>query len=109
MIHSLNAVLLLHHEIDAEMQALETAPLSSAFYIGALGLFGPTRDATSLVLCVLSDVAASRLVAFGWLCREKKSLTTAPSRSSCRDGAFTFGTSRCPTRAIFRRRVSDSP
>ncbi|MDU0305754.1 XdhC family protein [Rhizobium sp. 25PS6] len=88
------AVVLLHHDIDAEAAILETALHSPAFYIGALGstrthhrrverlttlgfgqddirrikapigMFGPTRDATSLALSVLADVAAARLVAY---------------------------------------------
>ncbi|MBY5340641.1 XdhC family protein [Rhizobium leguminosarum] len=88
------AVVLLHHDLDAEAVILETALRSPAFYIGALGstrthrrrverltamgfrrddigrikapigMFGPTRDATSLALSVLADVAAARLVAY---------------------------------------------
>jgi xanthine dehydrogenase accessory factor len=88
------AVVLLHHELDAEAAILETALRSPGFYIGALGstrthrrrverlramafeqddigrikapigMFGPTRDATSLALSVLADVAAARLVAY---------------------------------------------
>lgn len=88
------AVVLLHHELDAEAAILETALASPGFYIGALGstrthrrrverltvigfgkdditrikapigMFGPTRDATSLALSVLADVAAARLVAY---------------------------------------------
>ncbi|MBY5323092.1 XdhC family protein [Rhizobium leguminosarum] len=88
------AVVLLHHDLDAEAVILETALRSPAFYIGALGstrthhrrverltamafgkdyigrikapigIFGPTRDATSLALSVLADVAAARLVAY---------------------------------------------
>ncbi|MGO6737649.1 XdhC family protein [Rhizobium ruizarguesonis] len=88
------AVVLLHHELDAEAAILEIALRSPGFYIGALGstrthrrrverlramafrrddiarikapigMFGPTRDATSLALSVLADVAAARLVAY---------------------------------------------
>ncbi|MBY5517993.1 XdhC family protein [Rhizobium leguminosarum] len=88
------AVVLLHHDIDAEAAILETALHSPAFYIGALGstrthhrrverltamafgkddigrikapigMFGPTRDSTSLALSVLADIAAARLVAY---------------------------------------------
>jgi xanthine dehydrogenase accessory factor len=88
------AVVLLHHDLDAEESLLEAALRSRAFYIGALGstrthrrrterlrklgfdrgeierikapigLFGPTRDATSLGLSVLSDIAATRLAAY---------------------------------------------
>ncbi|MBY5812266.1 XdhC family protein [Rhizobium leguminosarum] len=88
------AVVLLHHDLDAEAAILETALHSPAFYIGALGstrthrrrverltalgfrrddigrikapigMFGPTRDATSLALSVLADIAAARLVAY---------------------------------------------
>ncbi|MGV4796882.1 XdhC family protein [Rhizobium sp. F40D2] len=87
------AVVLLHHDLDAEIAILKTALRSPAFYIGALGstrthrrrverlatlafgqdeidrikapigMFGPTRDATSLALSVLADIAAARLVA----------------------------------------------
>ncbi|KPH05069.1 XdhC family protein (plasmid) [Rhizobium acidisoli] len=88
------AVVLLHHDLDAEAAILKTSLQSPAFYIGALGstrthrrrverltalafgrdeidrikapigMFGPTRDATSLALSVLADVAAARLVAY---------------------------------------------
>ncbi|MBB3163003.1 XdhC family protein [Rhizobium laguerreae] len=88
------AVVLLHHDLDAEAVILEAALHSPVFYIGALGstrthrrrverltalgfrrddidrikapigMFGPTRDATSLALSVLADVAAARLVAY---------------------------------------------
>ncbi|HCV71891.1 MAG TPA: hypothetical protein DHE23_11245, partial [Agrobacterium sp.] len=85
------AVVLLHHDLDAEQAVLQAALRSPAFYIGALGstrthrrrvdflvssgfsradtdrirapigLFGPTRDANSLALSILADIAASRL------------------------------------------------
>jgi xanthine dehydrogenase accessory factor len=88
------AVALLHHDLDAEETVLGAALRSEAFYIGALGstrthgrrvarlfeggfcqteidrirapigLFGPTRDAVSLALSVLSDIAAARLAAY---------------------------------------------
>lgn len=88
------AVVLLHHDLDAEAAILAAALRSPGFYIGALGstrthrrrveslramafgkddiarikapigMFGPTRDATSLALSVLADVAAARLVAY---------------------------------------------
>ncbi len=94
VIDPFTAVLLLHHDLDAEEWILEHALHSNAFYIGALGstrthrkrverlrragfskaeidrikapigLFGPTRDATSLALSVLADVAASRLATY---------------------------------------------
>ncbi|WP_454702314.1 XdhC family protein [Agrobacterium burrii] len=94
VIDPFTAVLLLHHDLDAEERILEHALHSNAFYIGALGstrthrkrverlrragfskaeidrikapigLFGPTRDATSLALSVLADVAASRLATY---------------------------------------------
>ncbi|WP_017957403.1 XdhC family protein [Rhizobium leguminosarum] len=94
IIDPFTAVVLLHHDLDAEAATLETALHSPAFYIGALGstrthhrrverltamgfrrddtrrikapigMFGPTRDATSLALSVLADVAAARLVAY---------------------------------------------
>jgi xanthine dehydrogenase accessory factor len=89
------AVVMLHHDLDAEDEVLRTALQSPAFYIGALGstrthrrreerlrasgwskteidrikapigFFGPTRDASSLALSVLADVAAARLAVFG--------------------------------------------
>ncbi|UWU31508.1 XdhC family protein (plasmid) [Rhizobium sp. WSM1274] len=94
IIDPFTAVVLLHHELDAEAAILETALASPGFYIGALGstrthrrrverlramafkrddiarikapigMFGPTRDATSLALSVLADIAAARLVAY---------------------------------------------
>ncbi|MBB4193414.1 xanthine dehydrogenase accessory factor [Rhizobium aethiopicum] len=94
-IDEFTAVIMLHHDLDAEEQILGTAMRSAAFYIGALGstrthkrrqdrlrdlgwsaseierikapigFFGPTRDASSLALSVLADVAASRLSAYG--------------------------------------------
>ncbi|NEI35896.1 XdhC family protein [Rhizobium leguminosarum] len=94
IIDPFTAVVLLHHELDAEAAILETALRSPGFYIGALGstrthrrraerltalafrrddiarikapigMFGPTRDATSLALSVLADIAAARLVAY---------------------------------------------
>lgn len=87
------AVVILHHDLDAEGKVLERALSSPAFYVGALGstrthrrreerlrqhgwatsdvdrikapigFFGPTRDASSLALSVLADVAAARLAA----------------------------------------------
>ncbi len=95
IIDPFTAVVLLHHDLDAEAAVLQEALRSPAFYIGALGstrthrrrterlrtqsfapedigrikapigMFGPTRDATSLALSVLADVAASRLIVFG--------------------------------------------
>jgi xanthine dehydrogenase accessory factor len=95
MIDGLTAVVLLHHDLDVEASMLEVALASPAFYIGALGstrthgrrverlaaaghdhrdvdrikapigLFGPTRDSTSLALSVLADVAAAKLAACG--------------------------------------------
>ncbi|CAN7675878.1 XdhC family protein [Rhizobium leguminosarum] len=94
IIDPFTAVVLLHHELDAEAAILETALRSPGFYIGALGstrthrrrverltamafrqddiarikapigMFGPTRDATSLALSVLADIAAARLAAY---------------------------------------------
>ncbi|MGM4986508.1 XdhC family protein [Rhizobium sp. 11_C7_N12_5] len=85
------AVALLHHDLDAEALILAAALRSRAFYIGALGstrthrkrrerlradgfsemevdrikapigIFGPTKDSTSLALSVLADIAATRL------------------------------------------------
>jgi xanthine dehydrogenase accessory factor len=95
LIDPFTAVVMLHHDLEAEHTMIDEALHSRAFYIGALGsirthrkrveglrargwnkedigrikapigLFGPTRDSTSLALSVLSDIAASRLVAFG--------------------------------------------
>lgn len=89
------AVVLLHHELDLEEDLISKALASPSFYIGALGstqthrrridrlrsigvpseafdrikapigLFGPTRDSTSLALSVLADIAAARLENFG--------------------------------------------
>ncbi|NKM43600.1 XdhC family protein [Rhizobium leguminosarum bv. viciae] len=94
IIDPFTAAVLLHHDLDAECAILEAALHSPAFYIGALGstrthrrrverltamafgqddirrikapigMFGPTRDATSLALSVLADIAAARLVAY---------------------------------------------
>ncbi|OWV87584.1 hypothetical protein ATY78_03520 [Rhizobium sp. R635] len=88
------AVVLLHHDLEAEAAILETALASPGFYIGALGstrthrrrverlaamgfrrdeidrikapigIFGPTRDSTSLALSVLAEVAAARPMAY---------------------------------------------
>lgn len=93
-IDAFTAIVLLHHDLDLEANVLSEALASPAFYIGALGstrthrrrierlrsrgmspecferikapigLFGPTRDATSLALSVLADVAAARLEVF---------------------------------------------
>lgn len=95
MMDAFTAVVLLHHDLDAEERILDAATASSAFYVGALGstrthhrrsermqkrgfsrqdidrikapigIFGPTRDATALALSVVADIAASRLVAYG--------------------------------------------
>lgn len=95
MFDQFTAVALLYHDLDAEVALLECALRSPAFYVGALGstrthtkrierlaarrfgpddiarikapigIFGPTRDATSLALSVLADVAASRQAFFG--------------------------------------------
>ncbi|WP_245408054.1 XdhC family protein [Rhizobium sp. TH135] len=94
LIDPYTAVLLLHHDMDQEQPALQAALRSKPFYIGALGssrtherrleelqkagfrdedltrirapigLFGPTRDSTSLALSVLAEVAATRLTGF---------------------------------------------
>ncbi len=95
MMDAFTAVVLLHHDLDAEERILDAATASSAFYVGALGstrthhqrsqrmkargflrqdidrikapigIFGPTRDATTLALSVVADIAASRLAAYG--------------------------------------------
>ena len=89
MIDRFTAVILLHHDLDIEAEILAMTLRSPAFYIGALGstrthrnrlvrlnqqgfssqaadrikapigLFGPTRDATSLSISALADVAAA--------------------------------------------------
>lgn len=94
MIDPLTAVALLHHDIDLEMPVLAQALRSKAFYVGALGstrthrnrcdrlriegfseaeiakikapigMFGPTKDASSLALSVLADVTAARLASY---------------------------------------------
>ncbi|CCF01188.2 putative Xanthine dehydrogenase accessory protein (plasmid) [Sinorhizobium fredii HH103] len=88
-----SAVAFLHHDLDKEMALLEIAAASRAFYIGALGserthrrrcdelrrrgfsdasiarikapigLFPKARDAGSLALSVLADIAARRAAA----------------------------------------------
>jgi xanthine dehydrogenase accessory factor len=93
-IDAYTAIVVLHHDLDQEAAVLDTALRSCAFYIGALGstnthrrrvdrlktsgyrdselrrikapigLFGPARDASSLALSVLADIAASRLMAY---------------------------------------------
>jgi xanthine dehydrogenase accessory factor len=93
LIDAYTAVALLHHDLETEMPLLKVALATPAFYIGALGstrthrnrvehlegiglnrraiarikapigMFGPTKDATSLALSVLADIAASRLAA----------------------------------------------
>jgi len=97
------AAVLLHHDLDLEADLLNEALASSAFYIGALGstrthrrrverlmatgassedcsrirapigLFGPTRDATTLALSVLSEIAVARSTATTGHIREQKS------------------------------------
>lgn len=94
MIDTFTAIVLLHHDLDAEMQVLTEALSSKAFYIGALGssrthhrrlerlyvagqsvqscarikapigLFGPARDAVSLAFSILAEIAATRLTVF---------------------------------------------
>ncbi|OWV80398.1 hypothetical protein ATY78_06825 [Rhizobium sp. R635] len=89
------AIVFLHHDLDQEAPVLEAALGSPAFYVGALGstrtqrrrverlrergfgsddlsrikapigIFGPTRDSTSLALSILADVAACRLATYG--------------------------------------------
>ncbi|MBB3314022.1 xanthine dehydrogenase accessory factor [Rhizobium sp. BK196] len=89
-IDAYTAVVLLHHDLDAEKRILAAALASPAFYIGALGstrthakriemlassgvskadierikapigLFGPARDSASLALSVLAEIAAVR-------------------------------------------------
>lgn len=93
-IDAFTAVVLLHHDLDYEAAVLGKALKSPAFYIGALGstrthrrridrlksmgipsesfdrikapigLFGPTRDSSSLALSVLADIAAARLALY---------------------------------------------
>jgi xanthine dehydrogenase accessory factor len=87
MVDDFTAVVLLHHDLDLEAAVIETALRSSAFYIGALGstrthrrrverltasghdqrdverikapigLFGPTRDSSSLAIASKSPCA----------------------------------------------------
>lgn len=94
MVDAHTAIALLHHDPDAELPILRKVLRSQAFYIGALGsmrthrtrveclrgvgipdediarikgpigMFGPARDANSLAISVLADVAAARLAAF---------------------------------------------
>ncbi|MBB5576984.1 XdhC family protein [Rhizobium paranaense] len=84
------AVVLLHHDLERERPILRIALKSTAFYIGALGsarthqkrlerlrddgmkdsdlerirapigIFGPAREANSLALSILADIAATR-------------------------------------------------
>ncbi len=91
LIDPFTAVVLLHHDVHQEQPVLQAALRAKPFYIGALGssrthqrrlearrkagfrdeelarikapigLFGPTRDSTSLALSVLAEVAATRL------------------------------------------------
>jgi xanthine dehydrogenase accessory factor len=91
LIDPFTAVALLHHDIDKELDVLDAALRAEPLYIGALGsarthrrrldrlaargwdkdtlsrikapigMFGPARDASSLALSVVADVAASRL------------------------------------------------
>jgi xanthine dehydrogenase accessory factor len=93
LIDPFTAVVLLHHGLDLEADLLNEALISSAFYIGALGstrthkrrverlratgvssedcnrisapigLFGPTRDATTLALSILAEIAVVRSTA----------------------------------------------
>lgn len=90
-IDAYTAVILLHHDLDQERKVLDIALQSSAFYIGTLGslnthrrrieglsrsgyiaseidritapigIFGPARDAATLGLSILADIAARRL------------------------------------------------
>jgi len=94
-IDAYTAIVALHHDLDQEASVIEAALNSEAFYVGALGstrthkrrverlirlgygnrdldrirapigVFGPTRDSTSLALSILADVAASRLAIYG--------------------------------------------
>lgn len=91
LIDPFTAVLSLHHDLDQEQPVLRAALCGKPFYIGALGssrthqrrvetlrktglrddelarikapigIFGPTRDSTSLALSVLAEVAVTRL------------------------------------------------
>lgn len=95
VVDAFTAVVLLHHDIDAEERVLEAALRTKAFYIGALGstrthrrrvdrlrehgvapelsdrirapigIFGPTRDSVSLAISVLADISAARLEKHG--------------------------------------------
>jgi xanthine dehydrogenase accessory factor len=89
------AIVSLHHDLDAENQLLDAALRSTAFYIGALGSsrthlvrrerlvacghgeesiarihapigsFGPARDASTLAISVLAQIASERLRILG--------------------------------------------
>ncbi|OYR32665.1 xdhC and CoxI family protein [Brucella lupini] len=88
-------VVLLHHDLDLEASLLDRALASQAFYIGALGstrthnrrlqrlqsmgvdpetmgrikapigMFGPTRNASTLAISVIADIAAVWLQKYG--------------------------------------------
>ncbi|MGV2139984.1 XdhC family protein [Agrobacterium sp. 16-2014-1-2a] len=94
LIDPLTAVALLHHDIEAEVPILALALRSKAFYVGALGstrthrkrcdrltfegftdaeiarikapigMFGPTKDSSSLALSVLADVTTAKLALY---------------------------------------------
>jgi xanthine dehydrogenase accessory factor len=94
LIDPFTAVVLMHHDIENELDVLDAALRSQPLYIGALGstrthrkrldrlgtlgwtddalarikapigIFGPARDASSLALSVVADVAACRLQAY---------------------------------------------
>jgi xanthine dehydrogenase accessory factor len=88
------AVVLLHHDLEAELPILEVALRSEAFYLGALGstrthrkrcerlhragflekdtarikapigMFGPTKESIPLALSILADISATNLTTF---------------------------------------------
>ena len=94
-IDAYTAIVVLHHDLEQEAPVLDAALQSPCFYIGALGstrthrrrterlkalgygdtelrrikapigVFGPARDAASLALSVLADIAATRLMTYG--------------------------------------------
>lgn len=93
LLDNFTAVVLLHHDLERERPLLRVALRSSAFYIGALGsarthqkrlerlrddgvedselerirapigMFGPAREANSLALSILADIAARQIIA----------------------------------------------
>ncbi|MFW8643580.1 hypothetical protein ACOJBO_16740 [Rhizobium beringeri] len=53
-----------HRRRVERLRAMASSRMISVASRRPSGMFGPTRDATSLALSVLADVAAARLVAY---------------------------------------------